>query len=146
MATKKRKYNEDYIQFGFTCITIAGVDKPQCVICNKVLGTDSMRPNKLRTHLVNVHGSYANKDKEYFQRMERALVSSRLDSTGQFQKQTEAAVTASYEVSLLIAREKKPHTIGESLIKPCVDIIVKRIIGNDQVSKVNQVSLSNNTV
>ena len=46
----------------------------------------------------------------------------------------------------LIARAKKPHTIGESLIAPSVEIIVRRMLGEDKVSKVKQISLSNTTV
>ncbi|KAG7160450.1 SCAN domain-containing protein 3-like 1 [Homarus americanus] len=46
MATsgaKKRKYNDD-INYGFTSILAVGIEKPQCVLCLKVLANDSMRP------------------------------------------------------------------------------------------------------
>ena len=41
-----------------------------------------------------------------------------LDTEGDIQKVNERAVEASYRVSLLIAKTKKPHTIGEDLILP----------------------------
>ena len=97
MATKKRKYSDEYLQVGFTSIT-GGVERPQCVIYNKVLGPDSMRPNKLRSHLQKVHPVHADKDASSFQRMERSLKAARLDSKGHFQQQDEAALTASYEI------------------------------------------------
>ena len=42
MAAKKRKFQDDYLQFGFVSICIGTVEKPQCVIFQKVLGPDSM--------------------------------------------------------------------------------------------------------
>ena len=53
---------------------------------------------------------------------------------------------ASYRVSLLIAKARKPHTIGEELIMPCAKEMVSLIIGEDMVSKLGIVPLSNNTV
>ena len=46
LATKKRKYSEEYLKFGFMNIMDKGVEKPQCVICDKILGVDSLRPRK----------------------------------------------------------------------------------------------------
>ena len=66
MATKKRKYSDEYLQVGFTSIMEGGVEKPECVIYNKVLGPDSMRPNKLRSHLQKVHPVHADKDASFF--------------------------------------------------------------------------------
>ena len=53
---------------------------------------------------------------------------------------------ASYRVSLLIAKARKPHTIGEELIMPCAKEMVSLMIGEDMVSKLGIVPLSNNTV
>ena len=146
MAAKKRKYNDNYLELGFTSITIGGIQKPQCVICHKVLTADSMRPNKLKAHLESVHPTYVHKDLRSLQHLERSLKAARFDSTGIFQQQNEAALAASYEISQTIAKAKKPHTIGETLIAPCVEIIVKRMLGEDHSKKVAQVSLSNTTI
>lgn len=40
-----------------------------------------------------------------------------------------------HHVSLLIAKAKKPHTIGEELIMPCAKKMVSLMIGEDMVSK-----------
>ena len=58
MAAKKRKYSDDYLQLGFTSITMEGIQQPQSVICHKVLSADSMKPNKLKGHLESVHPTY----------------------------------------------------------------------------------------
>jgi len=144
--SKKRKYKEDYIQYGFTVFQDKGSEKPQCVLCHKILGADSMRPNKLKTHLQSVHKEYAEKEKSFFERKLHSIKAARLDSTGHFFQQNFAATVASYEVAYLVAKCKKPHTIAETLIKPCVEIIVKNMLGEELANKVNSVQLSNSTI
>ena len=54
--SKKRKYDEAYVSFGFTYITERdGKQKPQCFLCGKVLANGSMKPTKLMEHLTSVH-------------------------------------------------------------------------------------------
>ena len=55
-------------------------------------------------------------------------------------------VHTSYAVSLLVAKAKKPHSIGEMLIKQCLVSCAGVLLGESVVSKMKQVSLSNNTV
>ncbi len=62
----------------------------------------------------------------------------KLDATGAFQQQTSSVVEASYEVALEIAKQKKPHTIGETLIKICTLKLVKRVLGDASESKFNK--------
>ena len=50
------------------------------------------------------------------------------------------------ECSLLIAKAKKPHTIGELLIKPACIKIVEKLCGPQVAEKLKTVPLSNNTV
>ena len=54
--------------------------------------------------------------------------------------------TASYEIALLVAKNKKPHTIAEELIMPAVNVLVKHVIGDEAVSKLNSVLVSFNTI
>ena len=76
-----------------------------------------------------------------------ALKDTRLDKEGKSHQTTERALEASYRVSLLIAKAKKPpHTIGEELIMPCAKKRVSLMIGKDMVSKLAIIPLSNNTV
>ena len=53
MSSKKRKYDEPYMQYDFTSVIVDGVVRPQCVLYNKVLSNDSMGPAKLKQHLQN---------------------------------------------------------------------------------------------
>jgi hypothetical protein len=53
--SKKRKYSEDYVKFGFTCcLDRDGTEKP-VLFCAKVLCNDNMRPAKLQEHFTIVH-------------------------------------------------------------------------------------------
>ena len=63
-----------------------------------------------------------------------------------FFKQTNASLKASYEVSLMIAKQKKAHTIGENLVLPATKVMVCCVFGDESVKKLNSISLSNNTV
>ena len=116
---KKRKYSDSYIEYGFTCMNTAGEEKPQCVICYQVLSNCSMKPSKLKLHLQTHHSKYAHKDRTFFERHRNSLKSMKLDSDGSLHKTNRQILEASYAVSLHIAKNKKTHTIGESLIKPC---------------------------
>ena len=71
MATKrapKRAYSDDYLKFGFTSILTEGIEKPQCVICLKVLSAESMKPFQLRRHFEKEHPTYKDRDVSFFQR------------------------------------------------------------------------------
>ena len=59
---KKRLYFDDYLKFGFNVVEEKGVQKPQCVICYKVLAAESMKPSKLKRHLEKDHKEHENKD------------------------------------------------------------------------------------
>ncbi|KAJ8019024.1 Protein ZBED8 [Holothuria leucospilota] len=53
---------------------------------------------------------------------------------------------ASYELSLLIARSGKPHSIGEQLIKPAVGVVLKTVMGKDPNPVLSSIALSNDSV
>ena len=57
-----------------------------------------------------------------------------------------AAVKASFQVYLRIAKAKKPHTIAIELIQPCAKDINLILIGKKAESKLNILSPLNNTV
>lgn len=56
------------------------------------------------------------------------------------------ATEASFEYSLLTAKAKKPHDIGEQIIKPTCLKIVERLCGPQVADQVKTVSFSDNTV
>ena len=42
---KKRKYDESYLEFGFTVCNNDGIQKPLCLTCNEVLRCRAISPS-----------------------------------------------------------------------------------------------------
>ncbi|KAF2353771.1 hypothetical protein FHG87_015472 [Trinorchestia longiramus] len=55
-------------------------------------------------------------------------------------------LTASHEVAYLIAKQGKPHTIGEILVKPSVLKMANIMLGKEAEVKLSQITLSNDTI
>ena len=142
----KRKYSADYIKYGFIAIQHGGDTLPQCVICMKILSNAALKPSLLKWHLESNHADKMDRDKSYFERLGENVKQQRMDHTGQFYQNNDRIIKASYKVSLLVAQNKKAHVIAESLIMPAPKILVRNLIGEESVAKLDSVSLSNNTV
>ncbi len=57
MMSKNRKWNDDYVRFGFTCKEKAeDLQNPQCILCDTVLSNSNLKPSSLQKHFNNVHG------------------------------------------------------------------------------------------
>ena len=69
-----------------------------------------------------------------------------LGQGGMFFQQTNASLKPSYEVSLMIAKQKKTHPVGENLVLPAAKVMVRCVFGDESVKKLNSIFLSNNTV
>ncbi|XP_070275267.1 SCAN domain-containing protein 3-like [Myotis yumanensis] len=143
---KKIKYSEDFLQYGFTSIITAEIEKQQCVICCEVLSAKSMKLNKQKYHFDSKHPSFASKDTNYFRSKADGLKKARLDTGGKYHKQNVAAIEASYLLALRNARAMKPHTIAENLLLPVAKGIVRVMIGDKFVTKLSAISFSKDTV
>ena len=138
--SKKRKYNEDYSSFGFTFIAERdGTQKPQCFLCGKVLANASMKPTKLKEHLTSVYPANASDSVDIFREKK-----ARFEKAGTLPKLGFAPIQkpcfeASYKVAYRIAKQKKPHTIGETLVKPCALEMVELVCGLEQRKKIEAV-------
>ena len=60
-------------------------------------------------------------------KIRRQLKRARLSSRGTIKQQASSTLQASYTVSYLIAKDKKPHTIEELFIKPQILECVKLV-------------------
>ena len=113
MSLKKRKYSKTYLKFGFTFTINNGLDIPVCVLCQKSLGNDSMKPSLLTRHLERAHPEFKDKELDFFNHRESVFKKQCLDKSGMFFQQTNVSLKTSYEVSLLIAKQKKHIPLGK---------------------------------
>ena len=124
----KRKFSHDYIKYGFTSIHDSGEEKSQCVLWYKILGNHSLRPPKL--HLEHKH-----KNAKFFKRKKACVKRQRLDASGAFRQQSQTLVEDSYVASVIIAKQIKPYTIGETLVKPCALEMARSVLGQKSEKK-----------
>ncbi|CAH2009376.1 unnamed protein product [Acanthoscelides obtectus] len=111
-----------------------------------------MKPSKLQDHLRRCHPDKTEKDLKYFQTLkDKFQESPTLDrmfaSTSQRNDDDDDdGLRASYNISLLIAKSGKPHTIGEKLILPAVEEVLKTVLHKPASDIIKRIPLSNNTV
>ncbi|CAH2008546.1 unnamed protein product [Acanthoscelides obtectus] len=107
-----------------------------------------MKPSKLQDHLGRCHPDETEKDLKYFQTLtdkfqKRPALNRMFASTSQ---RNHDGLRASYNISLLIAKSGKPHTIGETLILPAVEEVLKTVLHKPASDIIKRIPLSNNTV
>ena len=73
----KRKYSEEFIKIGFTCILINDEPRAQCVVCYKVLANESLKARKLKRHLTAKHSKFIDKPMSFFQPIRKRIVKSK---------------------------------------------------------------------
>ena len=122
------------------------MNKPQCVLCNDVSSVAAIKPSKLKCHLNTKHLERVEKNLSFFEGKELTLKQQKLDSKGYFQQQNKALVEASYKTAIAIAKQTKPNSIRETLVKPCAMTMVKLILGEFAPKKIEQISLSDDTI
>ena len=142
----KRKYNTEYIKYSFVPAEHRGEFLLQCVICMKTLSNSAIKPSLLKHHLESNHSDKDDRDKTYFQRLGENVKRQHLDQTDQSYQKSAGILHASYEISLLIAKNTKSHTIVENLVVPAAKILVRNLIGEKEAEKLDSVLLSNDTV
>ena len=144
-STFVRKYDPSYLKFGFIGADEAGVQKPQCVACGVVLSNDSMKPSDLKRHLHSKHKDYSSKPEEFFERKRSELKSAQKQMYSLTHVNTKV-LRASYEVALRIAKAQKPYSVGETLVKGCIQDVCLEVLGEAAAAKVAKVPLSNDTI
>ncbi len=130
---KIRKYSSDYLKYGFVSTLIDNKERPKCVICNEILSNDRMRPTKLNRHLRSKHSDCVKKPVEFFQRRFEEQIK-QVQTIHTYCKQNQKLLQASFEVAILIAKDEKAHTIGESLVLPAA-IRICQIVHNNKILK-----------
>lgn len=147
--TKKkcRQYSIDYLAYGFIQSTV-DIKKPMCLLCMAVLSNESMRPCKLRKHLETTHEDKKDKPVEFFKKLRDDFRSRKtiLQVFNEKSSMIDNGLIASYEISQLIAKVGREHTIAESLILPSVSIVISRVMNQNPNAITQVIPLSNSSV
>ncbi|KAL7385184.1 hypothetical protein ABVT39_017197 [Epinephelus coioides] len=104
-----------------------------------------MVPSKLKRHLETKHPSHVGTNLAYFKRA-RDLNQRQQDCLLDSVKVSEKAMEASYMLVELIAKQKKPHIIAETLILPTCKKIAGVMLGPDAAHELSKVPSSDNTI
>lgn len=76
--TKTYVYDEAYLSLSFASTTEGSEERPQCIVCLKVLASDSMELNKLRRHLETSHPDHKEKPIDFFRKNYSTVVHNRV--------------------------------------------------------------------
>ncbi|KFD51387.1 hypothetical protein M513_07792 [Trichuris suis] len=94
-----------------------------------------------------MHPDKADKDISYFQslrdRLSKQQLRNMLSSTSRVE---DDCLRASYNISLLIAKSGKAHTIGEELLLPVVSEVLNTVLHRPSADVILKIPLSNDTV
>ena len=149
MAAKNRHkirfWDDSYVQYGFT--KVIGCDKlnnAQCTLCNTILGNDSLKPSKLKRHKELKHKENTDSVEMFKAKRTPYDAKGTLPVLG-FCRTSEPLLRTSYEVSLIIAKAKAPHTAGEKLIKPNAVKMKQILMGRNETKRIDSVPLSVDT-
>ncbi|XP_018015681.1 protein ZBED8 [Hyalella azteca] len=147
--TKKkcRQYNVEYLKYGFIPAP-HNQQQPMCLLCEKVFSNEAMKPSRLVEHLKRMHSDKADKNLTYFQLLQdkvqkRTIFGNMFASS--LQRSTDG-LRASYNISLLIARSAKPHTIGEELILPAIREVLHTVLHESPDQIIKAIPLSDTCV
>ncbi|KAE9523112.1 hypothetical protein AGLY_016499 [Aphis glycines] len=145
---KCRQYNTNYLMYGFIP-SPSNAQLPMCLLCNRVLSNEAMKPSRLQEHLQKIHPDKQNKNLLFFTNirdkfLKAPSVSGLLTTSS---TQCDDGLIASYNTSKLIAKSGKAHTIGEQLILPAIKEVLETVLHHSaSYNVIKKVPLSNDTV
>ena len=142
--TIRRTYNLDFLGTGHE-----EDPKPHCVLWYESLANECMKPAKLQRYFENKHKEYMGKPIGFFERKRDKLKKQMKKEPSQFLFAGENALTteASYDISLMMAKLGKSHSLGEKLVKPAAKHIAELLLGGKKAGDiVHKIPPSNDTV
>ena len=109
------------------------------------MGNDSSKSSKLTRHKELKHRENTDSVKTFKAKRARYDMGGTLPALG-FCLTSQPFLRASYEVFLIIAKTKAPHTAGEKLIKPSAVKMAQILLGRNEAKKIDSLPLSDDTV
>ena len=104
--------------------------------CNAKLSNSSVEPAKLKKHFLKVHGDGKYKCTTLAEFKVKRV---KFDDRATPPVLDKPSLIASYEVAYLIAKQGKPHTISETLVKPAALKMANIMLGKAGEAKFSQI-------
>ena len=114
-------------------------------MCNTILGNNSLKPSKLKRHKELKHKENTDSVESFKAKKASYDVRRTLPALG-FSLTSQLLLRASYQIFLMIAKAKAPHTAGEKLIKPSAVKMAQILLGRNEAKRIDSVPLSDDTV
>jgi len=105
-----------------------------------------LKPAKLKEHLTSIHPRNALESVESFRCKKAQFEKGGTLPKFEFIKTQKPCLEASYKVAYRVAQENKPHTIEETLVKPCALEMTELVYGTEHKKKLETAPLSNDTI
>ena len=105
-------------------------------------------PSKLLSHLKNQHPEHEHKSQKFFQSKLAAYVKEQRDFEARVtEKVSEKLTLASFQMTHVLLKTKRPYTELQTLVLPCLKIAEALIHGGrNSVAKVEEIPVSDTTV
>ena len=118
-----------------------------CLVYEKIFSNEAMKPSRLLEHLQKIHPDKSGKTLVFFHSLrDQFLKRKTINMFTSSSKNSDDSLKASYNISLLISKAGKPHTIGEELILPAVKEVIKTVLQKSPEQVIKSIPLSDNSV
>ena len=146
-ASKKkcRQYSVEYLRYGFIQ-SPTNPQQPMCLVCEENFSYEAMKLSRLLEHLQKIHLDKSGKSLAFFHSLrDQFLKRKTMNMFTSSSKNSDDGLKAFYNISLLIAKTGKPHTIGEELILPAVKELIKTVLHKSPGQVMKSIPLSDNS-
>ena len=118
-----------------------------CLVCEKNFSNEAMKPFRLLEHLQKIHSDKSGKTLAFFHSLrDQFLKRKTMNMFTSSSKNSDDSQKAYWNISLLIAKASKPHTIGEELILPAVKEVIKTVLHESPEQVIKSIPLSESSV
>ena len=96
-----------------------------------------MKPPRLRDHLERMHADKKDKPISYFRSLKEQFEKRQRSFSAVLTRPSDSlsdGTIASYNIAALVAKNLKPHTIEESLLRPAISEVINTVLHKDAVS------------
>ena len=146
LKKKCRQCSVKYLKYGFIQ-SPTNPQQPMCLVCEKNFSNEAMKLSRLLKHLQKIHLNKSGKTLAFFHSLrDQFLKQKTMNIFTSSSKNSDDGLKASYNISLLIAKAGKPHTIGEELILPAVKEVIKTVLHKSPEQVIKTIPLSDNSV